>query len=97
MPCRPEHVDGEDYEIGGEDAVGSHTVEAEDRNRPALADGLEELRGDQEAAEDEEEVDAHPAELCDGGDTIGHSPAEVVEHDGEDREGAKVVEACDPG
>jgi hypothetical protein len=92
-----EEVEREDGEVAGKDAVGAAAVEVGDGRALIVKVRTEDLLADEEAAEDEEEVDAHPAVVGDGEDVDGEfaEDGEVVEHDDEDREGAEGVESAE--
>jgi hypothetical protein len=85
-------VDGEHRQIGGEDSQGAAEVEAPEVDARAARERREQLTADEIAAEDEEEIDAHPTVPM---DLIGKREAEaarVIDDDDDDRECPEQVE-----
>ncbi len=93
-PERNGEIEQKDGEVCGQDAVGATGVEVFERERSALDEGLEQLRADEEAAEDEEEVHAAPTDVGDGAEggwqQVLH--VEVIDHDNQDGRGTQGVE-----
>ena len=92
-PDRDSEVECEDDEVGGENAVQTAAVEAPETGPCSALVGVEELRADEEAAQDEEEVDADPAEVGDGREHLRQGRLQMVEHDREDCCGSECVQA----
>jgi hypothetical protein len=98
-------INGENNEVGGQDAQGAPSEEASEveafspmfsptaRGR-AVSNGemLEELAADQVTAEDKEKIDADPAETMDAARQREAHDSGVVDDDNDDREGAEKIE-----
>jgi hypothetical protein len=91
-PRWQQKIDGEDDEIGRQDAQGAPGEEAPELDPLPARDRREQLSADQVAAENEEKVDADPAETVgDAGQRKAHD-ARVIDDNDDDRESAEKIE-----
>src|SRR5665213_2523808 len=95
-PQRPEHIQRQHHKVDGQNSIRAVTIKPRQRNAPSIAHWLQQLRANQIAAENEEEVDAHPPKPRDGTETIREPPAQVKYHDQRNRQRTKRIEACKP-
>src|ERR1700761_9645078 len=98
-PAGHEKVKGKHGKIGWQDAVGASAIELRE-GEPLLGQvRFQRLLPNEKSAEDKEEVDAHPAEVGDGEETLGQlaEDRKVIEHYDDDGERTEGVEAEEPG
>ena len=91
-PRWEQDIDGENDEVGWQDAQGAPGKEAAEPDPLPARDRGEELSADQVTAENEKKIDADPAEAVDPAGKREAHDAGVVDDDDDDRESAEKIE-----
>src|SRR5438128_2233129 len=91
-PRRQKNVDGEDDEIGRQNAQGTSRKEASEFDALIAHERREELAADQITAEDKEKIDTDPAEAIDPAGQFESEKRGVVNDDHDDGERAEKIE-----
>jgi hypothetical protein len=91
-PSWQEKVDRENNKISREDAQGAPSKESPKLDVTAAGNRREELAADQVTAENEEEIDADPAETIEAARRFETEKRGVINRNNDDCQGAKKIE-----